>query len=455
MCKKIILVQPSYPTSPFPGPHLPVGLGYLAEQLIKAGIDYVVVDLSVNDFTYFKDMILSFAPDFIGISLMSLDIDHHYTLISKIKTQFPFIKIIAGGPHVSFMKEEVLSDCPSIDFGIVHEGEESLIELIQSSTPIGIKGIIYRTDNTIVYNGDRDFIQNLDKYQFPKYEKFDLPKYGKMIAIASSRGCPFNCIFCGAHFSMGKKWRSRSAESIIKEIDFWYRAGYINFNFVDSNLFFNKRRIIEICDKIKIKGLNITISSDGMRADDADVEMLQKMKEIGLTSVAIGVESANETILKNIKKGESLFQIENAITTCIKLDINVVLFFIIGLPGETKENVEKSFEFALKYPVSEAYFFNVNPMPKTELYKWAEENNYLLTSKKDMFKNIGGMDRNPLVVTPELSYNERKELYEKGLQISKEIRCNSVRRTMEKTLFGCIKYRVAKALLFFKSGAGM
>lgn len=428
MNKKIILIQPAYPTSPFPGSHLPVGLGCLAEQLLKAGIDYEFVDMSCNKIDFLKSKIISYKPNFIGISLMSLDIDYNYNFISEIKTQFEYVKIIAGGPHISFMKEEALLDCPDIDFGIVHEGEESLIELVQSNNPIGIKGIIYRNGEKIIYNGDRNFIQNLGDFNYPTYKKFELSNYGTRIDIISSRGCPFNCIFCGAHFSMGKKWRARSSEAIVEEIEFWYKKGYIDFNFVDSNFFFDKRRVIELCDMLKNKGLNITLSSDGMRADDADVEMLQKMKELGLQSVAIGVESADETILKNIKKGESLSQIENAIKTCISLDINVLLFFIIGLPGETKESVEKSFEFALKYPVSNAHFFNINPLPKTELYKWAEENNYLLILKDDMFKNIGGMSENPLIATPELSYDERKELYKKGLLISKKVRSNSSKK---------------------------
>lgn len=450
MNKKILLVQPTYPTSPFSGSYLPVGLGYLAEQLFEAGIDYEIVDMSFNDFSFLKAKIVSFEPDFIGISLMSLDIDHHYELISKIKKQFPSIKIIAGGPHISFVKEEALKDRPAIDFGIVHEGDESLIELIQLSDPVGIKGVIYRTDKEIIYNGDRDFIQILDDYHFPTYKKFDLPKYGKKIDIISSRGCPFNCIFCGAHLSMGREWRSRSPESIVEEIEFWYKVGYIDFNFVDSNFFFNKHRCIELCDKLKIKGLNITISSDGMRADSADIEMLQKMRKFGLKSVAIGVESADETILKNIKKGESLSQIENAIKVCIKLNINVILFFIIGLPGETKKSVEKSFELALKYPVCNAYFFNVNPLPKTELYKWAEKNNYLLTSKEDMFKNIGGMGEIPLIATPELSYDERKKLYKKGLLISKKVRRNFNRKNRIKILYKDVKNGVTASLSSLK-----
>jgi anaerobic magnesium-protoporphyrin IX monomethyl ester cyclase len=421
MNKKIILVQPHYPTSPFPGPRLPVGLGCLAEQLIKRNIDYEVVDMNFTDFSSLETKILSFQPDAIGISLMSLDIQHNYAFITAIKRRFPAITLIAGGPHVSFIKEETLLDCSAIDVGIVYEGEDSLIEFIQSGSPKAIKGLIYRDSGRVVYNGDRQFIQHLDDYQFPTYRKFNLSKYDKTIAIISSRGCPFGCIFCGAHFSMGKRWRGRSVASIMAEIEFWNRQGYVHFNFVDSNFFFDKQRVISLCDHLKDRNLNVTITSDGMRGDDADSEMLKRMKAFGLRSVAIGVESANEGILKEIKKGETLRQIEKAVKTCIDLDINVTLFFIIGLPGETKKSVKNSFKFALKYPVQNAVFFNANPLPRTELYRWAEQNNYLLSSREQMFNNIGGMGNEPLIATPELSYDDRKKLYKKGLLISKKV----------------------------------
>lgn len=451
MNHRIILVQPSYPTSPFPGPKLPVGLGYLAEQLIKAGIEYKVVDLNLNNFRYLKNKIVTFNPDYLGISIMSLDIDSHYKLISKIKNKFPSLKIIAGGPHLSFMKEEALADCQDIDYGITHEGEESLIEFIKSGNPVKVKGVVYRnTKKKIIYNGDRDYLEDLDNYQFPTYKKFPLSKYGKKIDLSSSRGCPFNCTFCGAHFSMGKQWRARSPDSIIEEINFWYKKGYSVFNFVDSNFFLNKFRIIELCDKLIIKGLKVTISSDGMRAASADINMLTKMKELGLKSVAIGVESANDLILKNIKKGETLSQIENAIKICLKLKINVVLFFIIGLPGETKKTIKKSFKFALKYPISSVYFFNLNPLPKTEIYKWAEENNYLLASKKDMFANIGGMGNRSLITTPELDYEERKKLYQKGLLISEKVRNRFINKYPMKALYGKIKRLVLRTISTFK-----
>jgi radical SAM superfamily enzyme YgiQ (UPF0313 family) len=227
---------------------------------------------------------------------------------------------------------------------------------------------------------------------------------------------------------MGKKWRARSAASVVAEIDFWQRAGYLDFNFVDSNFFFDKARVLEICRGLADRGLNITLSADGLRAEDAERGMLERMKQCGLKSVAIGVESANEGILRNIKKGETLSQIKSAIKTCLALDIEVALFFIIGLPGETRESVEESFEFALRYPVSEVYFHNANPIPGTELYNWTLENKYLLSSREDMLKNTGGMGGRPLIATPQFGFNERRRMYKKGLRISKKVRINSYKR---------------------------
>lgn len=421
MNKKIILIQPQYPSSPFPGARLPVGLGYLAEQLQRADIDYEIVDMNLCHFDELKDRIIKFEPGYIGFTLMSLDINSHYNFISHIKSSYPYAKVIVGGPHVSFLKEEVLQACSAIDIGVVNEGEEAVVEIVKGNNIDELRGVLTRKGNEILYNGDRPFIQELDNIPFPKYAKFDLQKYGKTVDIISSRGCPFGCIFCGAHFSMGKPWRGRSVKSIVDEIEYWYDRGYTHFKFIDSNFFFDKKRIHSLCDILKGKKLNVSIISDGIRADDVDVELLIKMKELGLNSVAIGVESANDEVLKTIKKGEKLSQIETAIKNCVNLDIKVTLFFIIGLPGETKQAVENSFNFALKYPVESAYFFNANPLPKTKFYEWANTNKYLLASPEEMFNNIGGMGTEPLLATPELRFEERKRLYAKGLLISQEV----------------------------------
>lgn len=422
---KIILVQPTYPTSPMPGPHLPVGLGYLAEQLELNGIEYEVSDLYIDDKDLLFEKIKELRPDYIGISLMSLDIFYNYALIKDIKVKFPKVKIIAGGPHISFIKGKALLECSAIDFGVVHEGEETLIELLNGLDVKEIKGLIYRDNlGNIVYNGNRGFIEDLDKLPFPKYNKFDLPKYGKTISIASSRGCPFSCIFCGAFLSMGKKWRARDASNIIEEILYWYNKGYTNFNFVDSNFFLSKRRIIDLCDFLEKEKIDINMTSEGFRAIDANYEMLNKMKRFGLKSVAVGIESANEEILQNIKKGETLHDIKKCLEILKGLDIAVVAFLIIGLPGETRKHVLNSFKFTFKYSnIKSVYFFNSNPLPGTELYQWAEKNNFLRAKEvQHIYYNIGGMGKDILIETPELSLKEREILYMLSKVISKLVR---------------------------------
>ena len=130
--KRILLIQPSYPGSPFSITAWPVGLGYIAESLRQAGVKYKVVDLRWHDYSFLEDKIKHFQPELIGISLMSCNYKQHYELLIKIKSTFPKISIIAGGPHVSFLREKVLEDCAAIDYGVVLEGEETIVELCLS-----------------------------------------------------------------------------------------------------------------------------------------------------------------------------------------------------------------------------------------------------------------------------------------------------------------------------------
>lgn len=416
----ILLVQPSYPTSHFPGPNLPVGLGYIAEQLEMNNIAYEVCDLSIDSKDEFFNQITVTCPEYIALSMMSLDVVSHYALALEIKQRFPQIKVIAGGAHVSFVKEKALRDCSALDFGIVHEGEQTIIELVKGRELLSIEGLLYRRQNgAITYNGPRKQIDNLDQLAFPRYRKFKLDRYGKTISLASSRGCPYSCTFCGAFLSMGKSWRARSVQSIMAELDYWQQKGYTSFNFIDSNFFMSKQRVIELCNSLSSRNINITLSSDGMRAKDADPVMLKKLKEFGLQSVAIGVESANDDILDSIKKGETLADLIKCLDTLNQLDIDVIAFFIIGLPGETIKHVLNSFKFALKYQnISAAFFFNPNPLPGTELYTYAEQHNMLRATESQILDNIGGMGAQILLETDELPIPARKKLLELSHHVS-------------------------------------
>lgn len=417
---KILLIQLFYPSSPFPGPNLPVGLGYIAEQLELNNISYSIIDLSIDGVEELFKRVAEITPEYIGLSMMSLDVNRHYELATEIKNRFPRIKIVAGGAHISFVQEKALQDCTAIDLGVVHEGEHTLVEILKGNQLSDIKGLLYREhDLTVKYTGHRQLIDNLDELPFPTYRKFKLSRYSQTIAIASSRGCPFSCTFCGAFLSMGRKWRARSVQNIVTELTYWQQKGYTSFNFVDSNFFMSIQRVIELCDSLANKNINITMTSDGMRAKDADPIMLKKLKQFGLQSVAIGIESANDDILSSIKKGETLADIEKCMETLLELNINVIAFFILGLPGETIQHVLNSFEFALKYPnIRQAYFFNPNPLPGTELYMYAEQCNMLRGTKTQIFDNIGGMGSQVLLETEELPISIREKLMELSHNVS-------------------------------------
>ena len=162
--------------------------------------------------------------------------------------------------------------------------------------------------------------------------------------MASSRGCPYKCIFCSVKAVAGGKLRVRSPENVIDEIEYWYQKGYRKFNFVDDNFTFYRDRVYKICDEIQRRGLkNLKFTcAGGIRADTVDHKLLARMKEVGFYYNAFGVEGGNDKVLKSIKKGEKMEQIRSAIKDACDLGYEVMLFFLVGSPGETWKDIEDS-----------------------------------------------------------------------------------------------------------------
>lgn len=428
--RRIVLVSPRYPSSPFGGHSLPVGLGYLAEALLRHGIAYRIVDLDIADEKSLHNVIAEFEPQWLGISMMSLDVRRHYALATRIKERYPDLRLVAGGPHLSFVREEALRECASIDYAVIHEGERSLCELLDGGDPSRIPGVISRSgDGGTCYGGDRAFEVSLDDVPYPRYEGFDLAAYGDTMQIVSSRGCPFKCTFCFAHLSMGKHWRARSYSGVLEEILCWHSHGYRKFNFVDSNFFLSSERVIKLCEELKSLNLDVGVNADGMRAQDADESVLRRMKEVGLRRIAIGVESANDDVLVNVKKGETVADIARCLDICASLDIGVITFFIIGLPGETPRHVLRSFWFALRSPaICSVFFHKAVPLPGTELYDWAESNGYLRNTGDDIYDKIAGMGSSVLLETPEMSSRAASLLFWASRLLSHLVRLKYVLR---------------------------
>ena len=421
--KKVLLVLPSYPDSHYSGrkPRLRAGMGFISEVLTKAGIDNSVFDMELNyNVSDLFKKIESYKPDLIGIRMMSFKYKYNYSIIEKIKKKYPHIKIIVGGPHVSLLRENVLKGCKYIDYGAVLEGEELILELCRGRKITEIKGLIHRNNRNVVYNGDRVFIQDLDKIPFPTFSKFEIDKYPKTIDIATSRGCPYECIFCPVRLAIGRVFRWRTAKNIVDEIEYWYKKGYRYFEFVDDNFTLIQKRVFEFCDEIEKRGLkDLKLScGNGVRADRVTREMLKRMREVGFYLLAFGVESGSEKVLKNLKKGERLEQIETAIKYAVDLGFRVELFFLIGSKGETYKDVLRSFKLAMKYPVTRANFYNIVPFPNTEIYDWLKSENGLLKDWEEYLDSASAWVSEPIYEIPTMSHDKRI----KALKMSKKIR---------------------------------
>jgi len=282
--RRVFLVNMSIPDS-YLGPiRPPAGLGYVAQALEDRGIDYDVIDLllgySIKDLI---ERIKVYGPDLVGFSMFTLGHARAYRIIEQVKQEAGPFDVVVGGPHASTMREQVLEDCPAVDFSVVMEGEETLIDLCGEEPVEEIAGLIRRQGDEVVYGGDRKAI-DLETLNFPRYKKFELDRYMlKEILLLSSRGCPYRCTYCSACLVVGRKVRMRKAGSVVDEIAYWYAKGYHRFNFGDDNFTFYGKRVYQFCDELQardLKGLDLRCGN-GIRADRVDRRLLERMYEVG------------------------------------------------------------------------------------------------------------------------------------------------------------------------------
>lgn len=432
---RVLLLFPDYKGGHFGALRPPAGLGYLAETLKAKGIDYKLVDMAVGaSVDDLKSAMQSFKPDLVGISLMSFMYKRSYEIAKIVKDIDPNVHIVAGGPHVSTVRETVLKECPAMDFGAVLEAEELIIELCTGVELSRIMGLIRRDGGEIIYNGDRPFKDNLDEFPFPRYEGFPMDKYvTEEIGIATSRGCPHSCIYCPVKAAIGRKWRRRSAESIVEEIDYWYKRGVRQISILDDNFTLLRPRVEQICREIisrGFKGLELNCNN-GIRADRVDYALLKLMREAGFKYLAFGVEAGNNKVLAAIKKGETIEVVEEALRHALDLGYKVTLFFIIGSPGETIADVQDSIDFALKHPVFDARFYNLVPFPRSELYEWVRDNNYFTLDPEEYLNSSSQWDYKAVFQTPEMNSDQRAEALRMVRDVRKRIRYNSMKRTLK------------------------
>lgn len=403
-------------------PH--AGIAYLTAVLNPQGIEVKIFDMQLGYSA--QDLIgeiKEFSPGIIGFTSYSYGYKNLYDTIDKIRNEFPG-PIVVGGAHVSTIGKRILEDT-SADFAIKGEGEETFSELIEALNRKedyeGISGLMWRNNGAIVENADRPFNSNLDNLPFPDYSQFELDKYicsqDKLLPLITSRGCPYNCVYCSVKMCMGNHFRARSAENVFKEIESRYKEGWNNFDINDDCFNFDIERAMHICDLIIEKGLKINYQLyNGIRADRVTKELLEKMKQSGCAYIFYGVESGNNQILKKIRKSLTIEKIKEVIGITNEAGIENAAFFIIGHPDETLAKANDTIKLAKSLPVL-TLFSNAVPYPGTDLYRWVEGHGKFLLSQEVYLNEYTYGNVKPIFETPGFTARERIKVIKKGFLV--------------------------------------
>ncbi len=322
-------------------------------------------------------------PDFIVVITATSTFNYDAEFVSKIKEANRNIKSIFCGTHVMTMPEKVLK-YEGVDLIVLGEPEyivRNLIMAIRNNKPLnGVEGIGFKKNAQLLFTAEAPLIEDIDKLPFPA--RHLLPKnvnYFNPLArkspyttLVSSRGCPFNCKFCVAHLVEGKKWRARSPENIIAEIeDCFKKYGIKEFFFRDESFTINKQRVLDICELIRTKKLPVSWICNS-RVDTIDKEMMVTMKKAGCHMIKFGVESGSQKILNNLRKGISVQQSRNVFRWANELNIDTVAHIMLGSPGETWETIKETIDFAKEIRPTYASFNITTPYPGTDLWREAE-----------------------------------------------------------------------------------
>ncbi len=371
---RFLLINPFYPLSETPSP--PLGLAFLAAVLENAGINVKLLDFVVYPYNTetLQTEISNFQPDFVGLTSVTMTFDNAIGIVKEVKGINPDIITVMGGPHVSFCARETLNLYPELDFIVIGEGEETIIELIQAARGDrnwdDIKGIAYKNGSTAVTTGVRPFV-DVNTLPMPARHLTPLGRYralGMPISMTSSRGCPYHCIFCVGRKMVGAKVRYKNAGSVVDEMEYLSTLGFHQINLADDLFTANKKHCHAVCDEIIRRHLNVKWTSFA-RVDTVSTDVLIKMKTAGCQAVSFGIESANARILKTIKKGITLDQVVEAIKMCNTAGIMPHASFILGLPGETPETIQETVDFGLEMKkLGLSYGFHLlAPFPGTEI----------------------------------------------------------------------------------------
>ncbi|HLD58706.1 MAG TPA: radical SAM protein [archaeon] len=367
----------------------PIGLGYLANA-VRKNHSVRVLDCLKEKISLAKllDFLQEKKPGLVGILFFTMNYYQVKETAFAIRKRFPSMKIIVGGPHPSALPKETLKEIPEIDFAFAGEAEigfPMLADALEKKNPSSsslekIPSLVWRKKNGVIVNPNK-VVENLDELGFPawdllKPETYPMAPHGSFFRqfpvapIIITRGCPYGCTFCGGHLVSGKRIRSRSLESVMQEIRLLVKEhGIREIHIEDDNFTFKRKFVEDFCNALLKEKLGITWACpNGMRLDTLDRELIFLMKKSGLHTVSVGIESGSERILKLVKKSLNKKQIREKVELIDSAGLNVIGFFMLGFPTETRKEIEETIDFACSLPLKRIAFSCMQPFPGTEVY---------------------------------------------------------------------------------------
>ena len=384
---KILLINPIIRGSKKPF-YFPLGLAYIARTLLNSGHEVEVLDINAYRFTQEEtiEKIRKSSFDIVGLTGLVTEYLQIKWLAGQIRKFHPETTIILGGGLATIAPELILEKS-DIDIVVLGEGEETIKELANAigsgKSLSGVDGIWFKEKEVIKKNKQRAPIEKLDEILFPARELFPIEKYLanpylrlfdkdlRTTQIITSRGCPYNCIYCFKDM-WGQKFRKRSADNIIEEIiSLKDKFNITGIQIVDDLFVMDKKRVHEFCDKIKEQDIDITWVANG-RVNVMDRPLFQKMRSAGCRVICYGIESGSQKILDSLNKGVTVSQAEKALQETWKSGILPHGYLMIGMFDETKNTIKETVDFCNRNGLIGQFSF-VTPIPNTELYNEAKK----------------------------------------------------------------------------------
>ncbi|MBN2482682.1 MAG: radical SAM protein [Candidatus Omnitrophica bacterium] len=357
----------------------PLGLLYLASYMARYGsheVNLIDCQREPGGIDSIEKYLRDTSPRIVGIYAVTFNLANVLAIAKIVKAVDEKITVCIGGPHCSVYPFQTI-EFAEVDFVVRGDGEITLAELVDTIEHDGdfsaVKGILYKNEGKIVETPLRPFLDNLDVLPFPARHLVDKYSYRTLLGrnvpytvMITSRGCPYQCIFCSRQHQ-GYKIRSRSPENIVSEISECVANGIQEIFFYDDLFNFDEQRVYEICDRIIAARLDFKWNIRA-RVDLMNRKMLERLNAAGCTRIQYGIEAGTDRMLKVLKKGITVEQARRVVADTKEAGIQMLLYFLIGAPTETKEDIMNTIRFAIELDPNYAMFAIVAPFPGTELY---------------------------------------------------------------------------------------